>query len=211
MSSKYLNFKIKDASNVFFTSDTHFFHDKIIEMAHRPFSSIEEMNDTIITNWNNKVPKDGIVYHLGDFAWGNKLEQYKELISKLNGKIILIKGNHDEKTYLTIERNALNSSKNNATSIWKIEDRYVYLHHYPFLCYGGTYRKKEDMVYQLFGHIHSGKGQTGLDMPRMNLLFPTQYDVGMDNNNYIPLSWKEVDEKIKRQIEENKNMTMWWS
>ena len=67
------------------------------------------------------------------------------------------------------------------------------------------------MVYQLFGHIHSGKGQTGLDMPRMNLLFPTQYDVGMDNNNYTPLSWKEVDEKINRQIEENKNMTMWWN
>ena len=47
-------------------------------------------------------------------------------------------------------------------------------------------------------------------MPRMNLLFPTQYDVGMDNNNYTPLSWKEVNEKIKRQLDENKNMTMWW-
>ena len=77
MSSKYLNFKIKDASNVFFTSATHFFHNRIIDMAHRPFSSIEEMNDAIITNWNNKVPKDAIVYHLGDFAWGNKLEQYE--------------------------------------------------------------------------------------------------------------------------------------
>ena len=57
------------------------------------------------------------------------------------------------------------------------------------------------MVYQLFGHIHSGKGQTGLDMPRMNLLFPTQYDVGMDNNNYTPLSWKEVNEKIQTRYD----------
>ena len=212
MSSKYLNFKIKDASNVFFTSDTHFFHNKIIEMAHRPFSSVEEMNDAIITNWNNKVPKDGIVYHLGDFAWGNKLEQYKELISKLNGKIILIKGNHDEKNLPNNREECLKLFEKILPQAYgKIEDRYVYLHHYPFLCYGGTYRKKEDMVYQLFGHIHSGKGQTGLDMPRMNLLFPTQYDVGMDNNNYTPLSWKEVNDKIKIQIDENKNMTMWWN
>ena len=92
----------------------------------------------------------------------------------------------------------------------KIEGRYVYLNHYPFLCYGGIYRDPKDLVYQLFGHVHSGKIQTGLDMTRMNLLLPTQYDVGVDNNNYTPISWYDVAKKIETQVKNKKNMTMWW-
>ena len=128
--------------------------------------------------------------------------------NRLNGKIYLILGNHDLKN---AKQGFMDRFEHVSQQMSiSVDGQKIILNHNPFLCYGGTYRKKEDMVYQLFGHIHSGKGQTGLDMPRMNLLFPTQYDVGMDNNNYTPLSWKEVNEKIKIQIDENKNMTMWW-
>ena len=45
--------------NLFFTSDTHFFHEGIIKFCNRPFESVEEMNETLIRNWNETVPKDG--------------------------------------------------------------------------------------------------------------------------------------------------------
>ena len=47
--------------NLFFTSDTHFFHGRIIELCNRPFHSVEEMNEALITNWNRVVPRDGVV------------------------------------------------------------------------------------------------------------------------------------------------------
>jgi calcineurin-like phosphoesterase family protein len=55
-------------------------------------------------------------------------------------------------------------------------------------------------VYEAFGHIHSGPGKKGMDIPRMQYLFPTQYDVGVDNNNYEPISWNELNEKIGKQL-----------
>ena len=51
------------------------------------------MNRKLIENWNNKVPKDGLVFHLGDFAWGGS-DVWKNIREQLNGDIILIKGNH---------------------------------------------------------------------------------------------------------------------
>lgn len=55
--------------NIFFTSDTHFWHENIIKFCNRPFSSVEEMNDTIIENWNKVVGENDIVFHLGDFVF----------------------------------------------------------------------------------------------------------------------------------------------
>lgn len=51
--------------NVFFTSDTHFYHARIVEYSERPFNDIHEMNEILIRNWNAVVPRDGIVFHLG--------------------------------------------------------------------------------------------------------------------------------------------------
>ena len=68
--------------------------------------------------------------------------------------------------------------------------------HNPFLCYGGSNRN----VWQLFGHVHSGPlSKTGLDVPRLNMLFPRQYDVGVDNNNFRPVSFVEVKRIIMDQ------------
>jgi calcineurin-like phosphoesterase family protein len=82
--------------NLFFTSDTHFFHEGIIKFCNRPFESVEEMNETLIRNWNETVPKDGTVFHLGDFAFGGWRE-WMSAYNRLNGKIYLILGNHDLK------------------------------------------------------------------------------------------------------------------
>lgn len=88
---------------VWFTSDTHFFHRNIIEhckevrgqfkLADGQYD-IAGMNAALIANWNARVGKDDLVYHLGDFAWGNP-GRYKGIREALNGRMFLIRGNHD--------------------------------------------------------------------------------------------------------------------
>jgi calcineurin-like phosphoesterase family protein len=80
--------------SVFYISDTHFNHTNIIKYCNRPFKDAETMNAALIKRWNTYVSKEDIVYHLGDFAMGNK-EQITDIVGQLNGKIKLIKGNHD--------------------------------------------------------------------------------------------------------------------
>lgn len=84
-------------SKTYFISDTHFNHKNIIKYCNRPFKDIGEMNKTLIENWNNIVTDFDTVFHLGDVAL-TKEKEMKELIPKLNGKKILLKGNHDTKS-----------------------------------------------------------------------------------------------------------------
>lgn len=83
-------------SNIFFTSDHHFWHNNIIRYCKRPYNDVEEMNSDFIYKWNSKITKNDIVYHLGDFAF-NIPWRIRDLLRILNGsKKILIKGNHDK-------------------------------------------------------------------------------------------------------------------
>ena len=197
-----VDFKFEDGSKVFFTSDTHWGHTNILEFCNRPYKNVEEMNHCLIDNWNKKVPADGLVFHLGDFAWGG-YPFWKNIRDQLNGKIILIKGNHDEKNLTTTGAQELFEHIAYQMKI-RVEGRAIYLNHNPFLCYGGTYRDPKGLVYQAFGHVHSGPGAKGLDVERLGVLFPTQYDVGVDNNNYEPISWAEFNEKIGKQLLKSK-------
>jgi calcineurin-like phosphoesterase family protein len=196
------DFKFEKGDKIFFVSDTHFGHVNILEFCNRPYKNVEEMNHCLIDNWNKKVPADGLVFHLGDFAWGG-YPFWKNIRDQLNGKIILIKGNHDEKNLTTTGAQELFEHVAYQMKI-RIEGRAIYLNHNPFLCYGGTYRDPKGLVYQAFGHVHSGPGAKGLDVERLGVLFPTQYDVGVDNNNYEPISWAEFNEKIGKQLLKSK-------
>ena len=81
-------------TKVYVIADTHFGHANIIRYCNRPFTSTEEMDKVIIQNWNKVVSNKDIVIHLGDVGMGGK-DYIKNIISQLNGKKILIKGNHD--------------------------------------------------------------------------------------------------------------------
>ena len=85
-----------DGYKVFFTSDTHLYHGNIIRFCNRPFKDVDMMNETIISNWNNTVGQDDIVFHLGDFCLGGSAE-WTKMLDRLNGRIYLIMGNHDLK------------------------------------------------------------------------------------------------------------------
>ena len=197
-----VNFKYNDGSKIYFTSDMHFGHEAILRYCNRPFANVEEMNQKLIENWNKKVPEDGIVFNLGDFAWGG-YPFWKSMREQLNGKIILIKGNHDEKNLTQTGAQELFELVTYQMKI-QIEGRKIYLNHYPFLCYAGTYRDANGLEYQAFGHVHSGPGAKGLDVDRLSMLFPTQYDVGVDNNNYEPISWSELNDRIGQQLLKSK-------
>ena len=82
---------------IWFTSDTHFCHKNIIKYEDRPFPDTETMNSEIIKRWNSVVGPDDVVYHLGDVALG-PADRFYSLVSALNGRKILIRGNHDGKS-----------------------------------------------------------------------------------------------------------------
>jgi calcineurin-like phosphoesterase family protein len=86
-----------------FTADTHFGHTNILqyEKEKRPFSCVEEMNETLIDRWNSVVKSQDIVYHLGDFGFGNDAIRHAE---RLHGKINLVLGNHDTFSSLNYNR-----------------------------------------------------------------------------------------------------------
>ena len=79
-----------ELNRLWFTSDTHFSHEKTRIKAARPFNNTNEMDKEIIKQWNEIVKPNDIVYHLGDF--GNL-----DMLNKLNGKIRLVMGNHERK------------------------------------------------------------------------------------------------------------------
>jgi len=168
------------------------------------------MDKKLIENWNNKVPKDGIVLHLGDFAWGG-FSFWKKIREQLNGDIILIKGNHDIKN---LTPQAVGLFKHVAQQMRiEVEGRKMWLNHFPLLCYSGTYRDFKGLEWALNGHVHLSnvkERNTGRDCERcFNNLFPTQYDVGVDFNNFTPISWNELNERITEQVKKDNNLKIW--
>lgn len=178
---------------VFFTSDTHFYHTNIIEFCNRPFKNMEEMNETLIANWNKAIGPNDIVFLLGDFCLGDS-GKWNRILDRLNGNIYLILGNHDLRNFRKsyAERFEPVAMQMNI----EVDNQKICLNHYPFLCYDG--------VWQLFGHVHTNRNHTGNDTARLKLLFPTQYDVGVDDNDFIPVSFAQVKEIIEKQIGQSK-------
>lgn len=91
---------------IYFSSDLHLQHAKIIEYCNRPFKDTQEMDEMIIHNWNNKVQQGDIVFVNGDFCMG-KRDKIPNFLSRLNGKIYLVPGNHDNKKTLHYFPNVL--------------------------------------------------------------------------------------------------------
>lgn len=83
-------------AQIYFTGDLHFGHENVLRFDGRPFSSVEEMDEELISRWNNKVGKGDIVYILGDMIWKSRTDDAATLLNRLNGQKILIKGNHDK-------------------------------------------------------------------------------------------------------------------
>ncbi|WP_298751870.1 metallophosphoesterase family protein [uncultured Arcobacter sp.] len=127
--------------SVFFTSDTHFDHKRMAEW--RRFDSVEEMNETIIENWNKVVRGCDTVYHLGDFFWKENID----IANRLNGNVNWVKGNHDYRSMFKVGR--FNKITDSIHTI-KIEEQPIVLCHYPLK----QWNRQPYNVYHLHGHAH---------------------------------------------------------
>ena len=193
MSAKKLTAQIELMSGlsprkIWFTSDTHFFHHQVVEKCQRPFGSVEEMNEELIRRWTAVVHSDGIVFHLGDFCFG-KSENWHQILDRLKGRIYLVLGNHDaghisEDVAARFEGVAFQMRLN-------VNGQKIYLNHFPYLAYSGDTHG----TWQLFGHLHSTPHSPGMiDAQRLAMLQPNQYDVGVDNNNFAPVSYQQIQQ-----------------
>jgi calcineurin-like phosphoesterase family protein/2'-5' RNA ligase len=85
------------SKSIYFISDLHLDHSNIIHYCARPFlsSNVNEMNEVLLNNWNNVVHDTNTIYFLGDLAFGRGARPAEYWLSKLNGKIQFIHGNHE--------------------------------------------------------------------------------------------------------------------
>lgn len=133
----------------YYIADLHFGHSNIIKFDNRPYNSVKEMDDALISNWNSVVSDEDTVMILGDFCWGNE-EDWISILGRLNGKKQLICGNHDIRNM----SKELRSKFQDVKDYKEIKDsgKRVLLSHYPIPCYRGDYNS--DIVH-LFGHVHT--------------------------------------------------------
>lgn len=176
---------------IWFTSDTHFCHENIIKYCERPYSDASQMDEALISKYNEVVKDDDTVYHLGDFSIDSYTPEIKairepylvKVFNRLKGKKILIIGNHDH-SYLELYSKLFDTmfpyfEIKNDTNKTKI-----ILSHYPFESWNG---KNYGWIH-LHGHSH---GQA--------LILKNRYDVGVDTNNFYPISIDDMYLKVKEQ------------
>lgn len=158
--------------NIWFTSDTHFGSQRTLKLSKRPFESVEEMDKTMIENWNKVVKDNDIVYHLGDF--GNY-----EIGKELNGRIILLFGNYERKENPS-EKILL---KNFATWIKDNSFKFKTTYNDKILKYNLVHEplKSNSDMFNLFGHIH-----------KLCMVKPYGLNVGVDCHNFAPIDLDTV-------------------
>lgn len=167
---------------IWFTSDTHYGHKNIIEYSKRPFKDADEMEEAMISNWNNVVQKGDTVYHLGDFAFYNDRKRIEDILSRLRGQKHLILGNHDEKR--PAQGNSFWASVGHYKRI-KIDGQRIILFHYAMKVWHGCHRG----AWQLYGHSH---GSLPVDLKRKH------FDVGVDCWNFTPISYEQVAKEMEK-------------
>lgn len=186
---------------IFFTSDIHFGHGNAIKFDNRPFSSIEEMDSELIKRWNEKVKEDDVVYVLGDMFWKTHNNDACDIMKQLNGKIILIMGNHDIIVKVNSKlRNKFVEIRDYADIVVPLEDgtkRRVILSHYFMPFYNGH----RYGAIHLHGHSHNSEEhiqELGIAKYLNDIGIENKiYNVGCMHWNYEPVT---LDEILKRNF-----------
>lgn len=177
-----------DNQSVYFTSDTHFGHKNILQFCNRPWETVEEMNEALINNWNSIVKENDIVFHLGDVQLGGGNQLMDSIFPRLNGHIILILGNHDPHNLKPRHLDLIDATYEQLTIV--IDGILCTLTHCPH----GIPGKDPKHQFNLHGHLHSINNIPSEECTVK--LRENHYDVGVDNNNYFPISFNNIKKKI---------------
>ena len=167
---------------IYFTSDLHLGHKNIIRFCDRPFSSIQEMDEQLIENWNMKVKKQDTVYILGDLMFRAK-EPPEYYLGQMKGRKHLILGNHDK---YWIKKVQIDRYFESVGDYLKFSDgqHQIIVCHYPMMSWPGG-RK----AYMVFGHIHN---DTAMDFWPIIRNSENLLNAGVDVNDFFPVSLDEM-------------------
>ena len=195
---------------LYFTSDQHFGHENIVKYCARPYTSAEEMDADLIERWNSVVGLSDIVYQLADFSLGNK-HQVIKYISQLNGRIRLLSTPwHHDRFWLPMDKDVRQAG--GRWPYYALAPQFVtasgyalellppmttldidelgagdhplaiVLCHYPI----AMWDRKHYGSWHLHGHEHQRVQESGYVL-----------DVGVDVNDYTPVSLDQVIEQMK--------------
>lgn len=184
--------------NRFVISDTHFSHTNSWQKFKlpcgsplRPFSSNEEMDEHMVENWNSKVLPSDAVYHLGDVVISRK---NLEVVKRLNGRKILIRGNHD----IFRDADYYEAGFEQIHGVRVFVDKFIFSH-IPLHPDCVTNRFKVNV----HGHLHSNEVLWSREdaSPLDKIPDPRYLCVSVEHTNYSPLHFDEVDAIIKARWE----------
>lgn len=172
-------------SKIFISSDCHFSHKNILQYepsSRGLFKTVEEMNEAIIFNWNNVVFPEDRIYILGDFFMG-PLDKIEPILTRLNGHIILIRGNHDTPARINLYKEHNIEVKDIDYISYK--GKFFILCHFPIESkeFANMIRKNNEETIFLYGHIHNNAPKGYVD---------GTYHVGMDTNNLTPITIEQI-------------------
>jgi calcineurin-like phosphoesterase family protein len=205
---------ITEPDKLFFTSDLHLGHEAIMRHCKRPFKDVGEMDATILNNWNHLIRDGDTVFILGDFCWRMGDRQIMWYLEHLTGNKVLILGNHDknEKVFtkhgITVYDGFVNMKVKDPEGIDGVEKGYqrLTLCHYAMLSWYQSHRG----AWQLFGHWHNatvlpdGDEEVNTcvkeEHKQFNKLRNIQYDVGVDGNNFTPISYNSIKQLINLRL-----------
>ncbi len=187
--------------NRFLISDTHFGHTNTWEKFTladgsplRPFTSTEEMDETMVDNWNKTVRPQDTVYHLGDVVIARR---HLETVKRLNGRKILIRGNHD----IFKDKDYYEAGFEQIHGVRVFVDQFI-LSHIPLHpdCVGERFKRN------VHGHLHGNRIMRSVDeitstvfggkeyrnVVSSNQIDPRYLCVCVEQINYTPISFDDV-------------------
>ena len=157
---------------VWLSGDFHDGHYNIINYCNRPFKDVHEMRETILNNFNSVVESDDIVFFLGDIGMNEQIAD--EILGKMNGKIHFILGNHDKSCMQAIKKHSETVSD---LIDAEIDGQPITMCHYAMR----VWHKSHFDAPQIYAHSHGRLPPIG-----------KQWDVGVDNNGFKPLSYNDL-------------------
>ncbi|MBE6587477.1 MAG: phosphoesterase [Ruminococcaceae bacterium] len=162
-------------SRIFFIADTHFGDERIRKYENRPFDNAEQMDRHMVSAWNKAVSCDDTVYVLGDFG----ADGYEgEILSLLNGKKYLVKGNHDKKS----------NSEYRKLGFCEVYDHPIIINEFWILSHDALYVNSNMPYANLFGHVHNS--------PIVKDYSSQHYCVCVERINYAPMDFEDIKKQI---------------
>lgn len=164
------------SAKTFFIGDTHFGDENILRFENRPFRNVDNMDLTLIDNWNNRISKDDEIYIVGDFG---AVGYESAILEKLNGTIYLIKGNHDTKS----------NDEYRKYGFAEVYDKSILFNDFWIISHEPLY-VSENMPYaNIFAHVHKS--------PIYKDFSPHHFCVSAERIGFTPISFTEITSKVK--------------